>query len=428
MKALKVVAAAGVALGVALAGASSARAQTTPTPTAAFCSGDALISYKLRNGAKWEMCWGHHSIKGLVLSKVAFQGPKDTVPKLVLDAINTAQMNVPYDNGAIEYDDVLQYGFGGNYLKGLDVSECPQGELRNATVSWETSTSVYREETRPALCIREDDTGTAYRSQYRSNSQILAKQGTDLIVFATAAIGNYEYEMRYSFHDDGQIDAALGATGEAVPFGDGYTNGWPVGTGEADFLMNHYHSAVWRVDFGLDGTSGMKAEQWDTAPTGQRGTQSAIYNTTKTDIPTEKALNLSNRRWFRVLAPNSLNPDGHPRSYEFVYGKNDPYSSYPHLKYELTFSQFRSCEQFPMRNLTSQANCGDKTALDYLDGENLTNPVAWVNVGFHHVPRDEDQSPMPLHWQGFDLLPRDFTEMNPLTPADRAGVNGRPTN
>ena len=164
--------------------------------------------------------------------------------------------------------------------------------MRNATVSWETSTSVYREEVRPVLCIREDDTGTAYRSQYRSNNQILAKQGTDLIVFATAAIGNYEYEMRYSFHDDGQIDADLGATGEAIPFGSATSTAGRSATAQADFLMNHYHSAVWRVDFNLDGQGQMKAEQWDTAPSGQRGTQSAIYNTTKTDIPTEKMLNL----------------------------------------------------------------------------------------------------------------------------------------
>jgi primary-amine oxidase len=29
---------------------------------------------------------------------------------------------------------------------------------------------------------------------------------------------------------------------------------------------------------------------------------------------------------------------------------------------------------------------------------------------------------MPLHWQGFDLLPRDFTDTNPLAPAV---VNGQ---
>ena len=88
------------AAAVALGAAPAASAQTTPT--AGFCTGETLISHTLKNGAKWEMCWGTHSLKGLVLSKVAFQGPKDTVPKLVIDAINTAQMNVPYDNGNIE--------------------------------------------------------------------------------------------------------------------------------------------------------------------------------------------------------------------------------------------------------------------------------------------------------------------------------------
>ena len=55
----------------------------------------------------------------------------------------------------------------------------------------------------------------------------------------------------------------------------------------------------------------------------------------------------------------------------------------------------------------------------------MTNPVMWVRVGFHHVPRDEDQSPMPVHWQGFGLVPRDFTEINRLAPDARARVNGR---
>ena len=50
-----------VALAVAfvLGGTSSASAQTT-TPTAGFCTGETLISHTLKNGAKWEMCWGTH--------------------------------------------------------------------------------------------------------------------------------------------------------------------------------------------------------------------------------------------------------------------------------------------------------------------------------------------------------------------------------
>ncbi|MEV4118001.1 hypothetical protein [Micromonospora sp. NPDC049645] len=37
--------------------------------------------------------------------------------------------------------------------------------------------------------------------------------------------------------------------------------------------------------------------------------------------------------------------------------------------------------------------------------ETLTDPVLWVRIGFHYLPRDEDQSPMRAHWQGFDLMP-----------------------
>jgi primary-amine oxidase len=49
----------------------------------------------------------------------------------------------------------------------------------------------------------------------------------------------------------------------------------------------------------------------------------------------------------------------------------------------------------------------------------------WVNVGFHHIPRDEDQTPMPVHWQGFQLAPRDVTAMSPLTPDELSGGNGQ---
>jgi len=421
----RVLATAAASAGLVLAGPATAGAQSEPaSPTAAFCSGDTLVSQRLANGALWEMCWGTHALKGLVLSKVAFQGPQEDAPRLVLDQIATVQMNVPYDNGAIEYDDVLQYGFGGRFLQALAPSECPGGELRDATVQWETNTGVFNERTIPALCIREDETGLAYRSQWRTGGQLLTKQGTDLVVSSTAAIGNYEYEMQYRFHDDGQIDALIGATGDAVPFGSSYIDGWPVGAGEADFLMNHYHSGVWRVDFGLDGQDEQRVEQWDSGPTGRRGAQSAIYRSTRRDVAREALLRLANRRWFRVVAPESRNADDHPRSYELAFARNDPYSSYPHLRYELSFSQYRACEQFPMRNPTAIAGCGNRTVLDYVDGEAVTDPIAWVNVGYHHVPRDEDQSPMPVHWQGFSMVPRDWHAQNSQIPSERAGVNG----
>ena len=66
----------------------------------------------------------------------------------------------------------------------------------------------------------------------------------------------------------------------------------------------------------------------------------------------------------------------------------------------------------------------DKFKARLADGETLDDPVAWVNVGFHHINRDEDQSPMPIHWQGFTLYPRDFAAQAPNIPEGRKWVNG----
>lgn len=71
--------------------------------------------------------------------------------------------------------------------------------------------------------------------------------------------------------------------------------------------------------------------------------------------------------------------------------------------------------------LVDPACAGRGTSVDkWTNGETLTHPVMWVNVGFHHIPRDEDQSPMPMHWQGFQPVPRDVTAMSV-----HAGRSGR---
>ncbi|UNM11963.1 hypothetical protein J4032_10810 [Streptomyces formicae] len=62
----------------------------------------------------------------------------------------------------------------------------------------------------------------------------------------------------------------------------------------------------------------------------------------------------------------------------------------------------------------------------WVNGEMPADPVVWVNTRFHHIARDEDQQSMPVHRQGFQLVPRDVTAMNPLTPADLVNRNGAP--
>ena len=133
---------------------SAASAQTI---TEAYCSGDSLVSQTLESGSTWQACWRLDTYRGLVLDKVAFQPRDDAAPILVLDSIALAQLNVPYDTGATEYNDVTTYQVGGRRLQALEAVDCPVGEIRNAWVD------AARGEI-PALCVGEEDSRLAYRS------------------------------------------------------------------------------------------------------------------------------------------------------------------------------------------------------------------------------------------------------------------------
>lgn len=392
--------------------------------TEATCSGDSLVSETLESGSTWQMCWRIDSYRGLVLDKVAFQPRDDESPTLVLDSIALAQLNVPYDTGATEYNDVTSYQFGGRRTQAIEAVDCPVGETRSAWV--DATRGVI-----PAVCIGEEDSGIAYRSNIR-NDALYAAQGTDLVLHQIARIGWYEYQLEYRFHDDGEISVRLGATGDLSPtdYVDVVNQGWPIAPGQEDFSVNHYHSAFWKVDFGLDSGSTQTVEKFTTTPTGEYGTtgdtgHTAILSTEITPITEETKTMGANREAYRVVNPDSRNADDHARSYEIIVPRDQAYNLNPETDFDIAFTNAKSDEVHASYNLIPSKAGQDVT--DYIDGEALTDPVAWVNVGFHHIVRDEDQSPMPIHWQGFTLYPRDFAAQNPNIPEGRKWVNGNMT-
>lgn len=396
-------------------------AAVAQTVTEASCSGDSLVSKELAAGSTWQMCWRIDSYRGLVLDKVAYQPRDDEAPFLVLDSIALAQLNVPYDTGATEYNDVTTYQVGGRRLQAIADVDCPTGEVRD---TWVDATRGVI----PSICIAEEDSGIAYRSNVPRDA-LYAAQGTDLVLHSVSRIGWYEYLTEYRFHDDGEISVRLGATGDLSP--NDYVNvvnqGWPLAPGQEDFAVNHYHSAFWKVDFGLDSGTNQVVEKFATTPTGEYGTtgdtgHTAILDTKITPVDAETKTMGANREAYRVVNPDSLNADGHARSYEIIVPRDQAYNLNPETDYDIAFTNAKSDEVHASHNLIPSK--AGQMVTDYIDGEALTDPVAWVNVGFHHINRDEDQSPMPIHWQGFTLYPRDVSAQNPIIPEGRKWVNG----
>ncbi|MGP4008293.1 copper amine oxidase [Streptomyces sp. 4N124] len=421
------------ALGVAVAalaaglttGTGPAAAQPkTAAAAAADCSAAYRIEQKLAGGTTWRMCWHYDSKAGLVLDDVSYQPKGEAKPIKVLNSGRLGQIHVPYDDGGAEYDDLTGQDFAKDLMP-LAPGECPGGTIKTVKVP------DPHEGVNPnvkGLCTTTRARGHAYRMQGDTANKVYQAQGKDLLVYTVNQVGWYEYMTEWRFQDDGTINMNVGATGSLSPVdydaGDG--RGWPIGKGPKAKATSHSHNAFWRLDFALDGSTKNRVEQYDSAVSPPRGQQQApTTKTTSTKVTKELAGDAKGYRWWRMVSATGKNKDGHARSYEFVPGPSTKYPGRSFTKHDMYFTQYNKCELFASNN-PGCANTHPKAVDKWVNGQTLTHPVAWVNVGFHHIARDEDQQPMPVHWQGFSIAPRDVTAMNPLTPAELADQNGNP--
>ncbi|MGW6540224.1 copper amine oxidase [Streptomyces sp. NPDC055051] len=387
-------------------------------PGAPVCSAAYRITKKLDGGASWDMCWRYSTDAGLILDGITYRPPGGAAVR-VLSTARLAQIHVPYDDGGAEYDDLTGAGFGWG-LQDLKPAECPGGTL--ATVK------VPEVGTVKGLCTTTRARGHAYRMASDTGAGAYQAQAKDLLVYTVNKVGWYEYISEWRFSSDGTIGANVGATGSLSPVDYNATDGrgWPIGKGARGYATSHAHNVFWKLDFGLDGGKD-RIEQYDSTVTPPAGDGGPTVRTRRTAVTKELAGDAKNMRWWRVVSGTGKNADGHARSYEIVPGRTDTHAGRGFTKHDVYFTQARACEQYASNNIGACAPGAGDSVDKWVNGETLAKPTVWVNIGFHHIARDEDQQPMPVHWQGFQLAPRDVTAMNPLTPPDLASQNGQPS-
>lgn len=405
------------------------------------CGDGQELAKTLSSGATWSMCWSIDPDMGLVVSDIHLTPPGGE-PVSLINSLALSQLEVPYDDGERNTLDITESGFGGRKMKTIDEDVCT-GDLREADIPNIGDGTYGETQTRAVLCSTEVDGGVAYHSS--DAVAPAATRKTDLQLFTVSRVGWYEYLTEYTFGADGSIDVQLGATGDLSPVD--YTDeehGWDVG--EDEHAASHSHNAVWRVHWALGGDGGMQVEQFDAERTGEMGEESAILAGELTPLRNPTTASWEDRRWWRVLSPEDLNADGHPISYQIEMDKTDSFvfaedlaeaeadetgtEGHDHehegeLGYDVAFTNDDECERFAVKN---SGDCGDGVEDFVADGadETLDDVVSWVGVGYHHVPRDEEQSPMEMHWQGFSLLPRDLTAQRFDLPEGHEDVNGVP--
>jgi primary-amine oxidase len=368
----------------AITGRASAAVAAAPEP----CSAPYRIDETLPNGTRWQMCWEMRNIEGLTLTRVVYT-PKRHSPTRVLRSTSLAQIHVPYDSGEPRFHDI---GALGGAAIPLEARDCPDGERRGQYV-----------------CVTTRARGHAYlKDGWGDSTARRSAQGRELVVFAAFQVGWYTYIAEWGFADDGAITPRVGATGSLAGYVTTPRHGWPIGVGRRRFEESHSHNIFWRMDFDIAGPTRDVVEQYDFV--GHRTAKRALKRTVFTREG--KAVN-SPLRWWRVVDPTVRNADRHAVSWQIDNSASQEYrgpadEAFTHADVYVT--QYRACERLATENVRPRCR---RTVNRYVNGERVTDPVLWVQVGFHHVPRDEDADPMPVHWQGFRVTPRDVTARNP---------------
>ncbi|WP_084959980.1 copper amine oxidase [Thermoactinospora rubra] len=376
-------------LNLALAAVLAAGTLTAPdSRDAAPCREPYRVDQRLPNGARWQLCWEMRTIEGLTVTRVVYV-PKGRRGVGVLRSGALAQIHVPYDSGEPRYHDI---GSLGPSAVPLTAADCPGGRRREQTV-----------------CVTTRPRGHAHlKDGYGDPGRRRSAQGHELVVLAAYQVGWYTYIAEWVFGDDGSITPRLGATGSLAGYTTTPKHGWPTGVGHRHFEESHSHNVFWRLDFDIQGRSRDVVEQYDFSGNGTKK-----RTMVRTRLTHEAKAVSAPMRWWRVLDPKVRNGDGHPVSWEISNSDSSRYrgpaeEAFTH--HDVYVTQYRACER--LASMNAAPRCADSVDA-YAGRERLADPVIWVNVGFHHVARDEDADPMPVHWQGFRVTPRDVTAKNP---------------
>jgi hypothetical protein len=368
------------------------------------CSPAYRIDETLPTGARWEMCWEPRLLEGIVLHDITFTPPNGP-RRLVLASASLAQVHVPYDDNGARFHDITDFGFGGIYLASLSPEECPDGRLLTHG-------------SKRAVCLQTRNRGLAQRYYART------LQGYEMSLFSVSMSGDYNYIVQWVFKDDGTIEPVVGAAGQLQRYGADPQYGWRTGPGPVP--ISHFHNYWWRLDFDIDGMENDRVEeiQFESTDGGRRRTLSV----SPFALEAARTHNPAQQRSWRVLDTQTRNGDGAPISYQ-IEGLSSGHDFVgptfePFAQHDLYVTRARPCERFPSHNPTL-GGCGDDVT-DFVNGEDVdgADVVLWYGITFHHLPRAEDETWMDVHWDGFTIVPRDWTASNPL---DTRTDGGQPT-
>jgi Cu2+-containing amine oxidase len=289
-------------------------------------------------------------------------------------------------------------------------------------------------------CVFEHDKGGPIWRKDGGRAWYAGAKGTHLVVRAIFEVGNYDYLVEFKFGLDGQIDIGFGASGQLFmsPY-DAIEE--PFGTRvQEEALANlHAHYGGFKVDLDILGINNCVEKEsvvFKTRTEIPGADNQGAWNVPAKNLAVERQMvanetdarvrvdNMAPAQW-KAVSCTEKNQWGYLKGYEIVH-PNTPLAIYDeafpgYQAYHTVFAQRKESEPYISTQFDSMTR-GEPyvpitgTGVDAIsNGESLDNQdiVAWVGLGFYHIPRAEDNPVTNTVLGHFSIRPFNYYDENP---------------
>jgi primary-amine oxidase len=294
-----------------------------------------------------------------------------------------------------------------------------------------TDKGAPRERQRTA-CLFERNAGEVAWRHTRAGGQVNeARPRTDLVLRMYMNAGNYDYLFDWVFQQDGSLTVNLGATGmdQVKP-----ASGTPADTAYGRLIaskligLNHSHFFSFRLDMDVDGPANtLLVDRLRTTTLPADNPRRSIWTVNTLAAATEKEgmrmAPMSAPEVWRIVNPAVKNPLGSEVGYEIDgHGamslmRPDDYMRQRagFVDHTLWVTPYAPTELYASGDYPTNSVAGDGLVKWTAANRPIANTdvVAWLTLGFHHVPRPEDWPVMPVAWHSFAIRPVGFFGRNP---------------
>ncbi|XP_010119781.1 PREDICTED: membrane primary amine oxidase-like, partial [Chlamydotis macqueenii] len=400
--------------------------------------------YSVRNNRVtfqgWSITFGMNPNSGPRLFDIRYRGERIVYELSLQEALALYGSNCPGGMLTRYFDNSFGIGrFSYELVRGLDCPYTATYVDRHYLAESDTPKTNQN-----SLCIFEHDTSLPLRRHF-SDFQSLYYGGlrkNALVIRAVSTIVNYDYIWDFMFHSSGAVEVRVHATGyisSSFLHGRGTDYGNKVGPHTLGTM--HIHHIHYKVDLDVDGqlnslqTQDMGYELVKDPWSMQNTIERPFLRRERLEREDEAAF-LVNTPMPRYLSFASPRPNkwGHPRSYRIQItsfaGEHLPTSS--RMERSISWGRWgraplppvpavtrRKEEEPTSSSIYNQNDPWTPTVAfaDFINNETITNQdlVAWILVGFLHVPHAEDvpNTVTVGNGVGFFLRPYNYFDEDP---------------